>query len=130
MIPYNPTHTPPAPALSVYLTHTIRSRPRIELPALIDTGADATAIPLDAIDRLKLYQLRRWVIEEASGTETYVNSYAVRLAIVGQEAKDIEVIPIALPLVILGRDWLADYYLYLNGPSQTFHLSVTPLLPE
>jgi hypothetical protein len=41
-----------------------------------------------------------------------------------------EVILTKLPLAVLGRDWLQEYYLLLNGPEQNFLLSQTPIVEE
>jgi hypothetical protein len=42
--------------------------------------------------------------------------------------REMQVMVTGLPFVILGRDWLEDYYLLLNGPEQTILLSDTPVL--
>ena len=39
-----------------------------------------------------------------------------------------EVLLTPYPFIILGRDWLQNYYLLLDGPGQQFQLSETPLL--
>lgn len=38
-----------------------------------------------------------------------------------------EVILVPFPFVVLGRDWLQDYYLLLNGPKGQFRLSESPI---
>jgi hypothetical protein len=38
-----------------------------------------------------------------------------------------EVILTPYPFVILGRDWLQDYYVLLDGPGQQFQVSSNPL---
>ncbi len=47
---YDTQFDPPAPVLTVLLTGVVRRRPQIRLPALIDTGADITAVPDTAFD--------------------------------------------------------------------------------
>lgn len=45
----------------------------------------------------------------------------------GQAVKKMEVVLTPYPFVILGRDWLEDYYVLLDGPGQQFQLSREPL---
>ena len=126
-VSYDPSFDPPAPLLSVVLTGVVRSRPQIRLPALIDTGADVTAIPNTAVNDLRLYAVARIEVEGINANIATVNMYMVRLSVDGQPPREIEVVPTGQPFVILGRDWLESYYLLLNGPEKTFVLSQTPL---
>jgi predicted aspartyl protease len=129
MIAYdNKLFDPPALILPVTVTGVVNSRPRARLQAIIDTGADVTAIPANLEHKLYLYAVDRLQIEDVRGIATQVNTYDVRLAIAGQTAKEIEVILTSLELVVLGRDWLQDYYLLLNGPEQNFLLSSAPII--
>jgi hypothetical protein len=129
MIAYdNNLFDPPALILPVTVTGVVNSRPRARLQAIIDTGADITAVPAYLESKLYLYAVDRLQLEDVRGITTRVNTYDVRLAITGQPAKKMEVILTSLGLVVLGRDWLQDYYLLLNGPEQSFLLSSTPII--
>ena len=125
---YDASFDPPAPLLSVVLTGVIRSRPQMRLPALIDTGADVTAVPLTAVNHLRLYAVARLEVEGIHADITTVNIYPVRLSVAGERFREIEAVPTGQPFIILGRDWLESYYLLLNGPERTFVLSRTPLI--
>lgn len=127
MTSYDKSFDPPAPVISVALTGTVSTRPRVRVAAIIDTGSDVTAIPLEFVNRLKLYALRRLVVEDVSAAGTEAFTYGVRLAIPGGEPKRMEVILTGFPFVVLGRDWLEDYYLLLEGPKGQFQLSGSPL---
>jgi predicted aspartyl protease len=127
---YDSSFDPAAPVLSVALTGLVHLRPQIRLPALIDTGADMTAIPSEAIKRLHLFAIGRMKVEDIHAKVTIVEIYTVRVAVTGQPIKEMEVVQTEQPFVILGRDWLQSYYLLLNGPEQTFLLSDTPLTEE
>lgn len=100
----------------------------MRLPALVDTGSDMTAIPDTTIQRLRLYSVGRMEVEDIHARVTTVNIYTVQLAVAGQSAREIEVIQTEQPFVILGRDWLENYCLLLNGPEQTLLLSDIPFL--
>lgn len=128
MIPYSSEFDPSAPVLAVQITGVVHSRPRVTLPALLDTGSDFTAVPASLVSRLKLYAVRPILLEDFSGETREEFLYGVSLGYANQPAREMQVMVTGLPFVILGRDWLEDYYLLLNGPEQTFLLSDTPLL--
>lgn len=128
MIAYNELFDPPALVLPVTISGVVNSRPRVRLQAIIDTGADVTAVPAYLEPKLYLYPVDRLQIEDMRGIMTQVYTYDVRLAITDQSPKAMEVIFTSLDLVVLGRDWLEDYYLLLNGPKRNFVLSKTPII--
>lgn len=130
MIQYDGDFIPPAPLLTVKLAGSVHSRPRTEVPALIDTGSDITAVPANLVKKLRLYRLRRIRIEDVEAREVASHTYAVKLAVGNHPTREMEVILTRLPFAVLGRDWLQEYYLLLNGPEQNFLLSEPPLLEE
>lgn len=130
MIKYDPDFMPPAPLLRVKLAGAVHARPRVEIPALIDTGSDVTAVPADLVRKLRLYRLRRIRIEDVEAREIAGHTYAVRLTVGDYPTREMEVVLTGLPFAVLGRDWLQEYYLLLNGPGQNFLLSETPILEE
>jgi predicted aspartyl protease len=127
MIPYDTEFDPPAIILTVAVAGFAHRRPRIELPALIDTGADITAIPESLAERLRLYPIGRLQLEDASAVKTPVFTFEAHLAMIEEPEIKMEVVLTPYPFVILGRDWLRNYYLYLDGPSEQFQLSRNPL---
>lgn len=126
MIAYDSSFSPPAPVLSVILASVVRSRPRVTSLALIDSGSDITAIPANVAERLQLQPFGRLYLEDLRAARRIVNTYATRLTAPGQPTTEIEVILTSLPFVVLGRDWLNQHYLLLNGPEQEFRLSGQP----
>ena len=129
-IPYDTAYDPPALILPATLSGMVRNRPRIQLPALIDTGAELTAIPASAVTQLRLYAVGRIEIEDIHARVETVEIYTVRLSISGLPVREMEIVPTRQPFVVLGRDWLENYYLLLNGPEQVFALSTAPLSME
>lgn len=127
MIPYDTNFDPSAIVLSVTVAGVVHRRPRIEASALIDTGADITAVPESYVERLKLYPIGRLQLEDAHAVKTPVFTYEANLALPGELVEKMEVILTPYPFVILGRDWLQDYYMFLDGPGQQFQLSSDPL---
>ncbi len=127
-IPYDTNYDPAAPVLSAALSSVVRQRPQVRFSALIDTGADMTAVPHTAINRLRLYAVGQIEVEGIHAQVAMVDIYTVRLSITDLLVREIEVVPTELPFVILGRDWLEPYCLLLNGPENSFQLSETPLL--
>lgn len=126
--PYDANYEPAAIVLSAALTGIVRRRPRVSLSALIDTGADLTAIPGTAVKRLRLFSVGRIEVEDVHAYVETVDIYTVRLSIADLPVREMEIVSTEQSFIILGRDWLEDYYLLLNGPEQTFLLSDTPLL--
>lgn len=127
MITYNPSFDPPAPTLTIKISGVIRRRPWLEIDALLDTGSDMTAIPLEILERLRLSPFSRVQVEGIQGGRQIVYTYAVKIAWINQPGQEMEVIATPMPLAVLGRDWLQRYYLWLNGPEQQFAIGLSPL---
>ena len=127
MITYDKKFDSPAPMLSITVSGVVHTRPRTTVSALIDTGADITAVPIEFAKKLNLYKFGRLQVEGVHGVKSPVYTYEARLTYTGRAAQEMEVILTHLPFVILGRDWLQNYYLCLNGPDHQLHLSNTPL---
>lgn len=128
MIQFDQNFDPPALVLTATLTGVVNARPRVRAQALIDTGADLTAVPAALRNRLHLYPFGRLQIEDVHGIKTPGYTYRVRLTIDRFTPQIREVVLTRHDFVILGRDWLEAYYLLLNGPEQNFVLSATPIV--
>lgn len=131
MIAYDRNVQPPALMIPVTLTGVVKARPKVTIQAMIDTGADITAVPALLKDKLRLYQFGRLQLEDVRGIKAPVYTYEARLGIAGQGSPALEIMEVILapfPFVVLGRDWLQGYYLLLNGPEQQFLLSARPII--
>ena len=127
MIPYDTQFDPPAIILSMTIAGVVHRRPQIELSALVDTGADITAVPESLVERLKLYPFGRLQLEDVNGVSAPVFTYEANVALAGESANKMEVVVTPYPFVILGRDWLSEYYLLLDGPGQQYEISKNSL---
>lgn len=127
MIEYDTQFDPPALITSIVIAGVVHRRPRVELSALIDTGADVTAIPQSLVDKLKLYPVGRMQLEDANAVKTLVFTYVANVTLAEEPARRMEVVVTPYPFVILGRDWLSEYYLLLDGPGQHYRISKSPL---
>jgi predicted aspartyl protease len=124
MIAYSTVYEPPAPILSVTVASTRNRRLRQTLNALIDTGSDITAVPVETVERLRLYAIRRLQFEDLHGNTSILFTYKVRLTIGDLAIPELEVIPTGLETAIIGRDLLNRYDLHLYGPRQVFEITV------
>lgn len=127
MIPYSTEFDPSAPVLAVQITGVVHSRPGVTLPALLDTGSDFTAVPASLVSQLKLYAVRPILLEDFSGETREEFLYGISLGYANQPVREMQVMVTGLPFVILGRDWLSDFYMLLDGPGQQFQISETSL---
>jgi len=116
--PYNTDHAPPMPVCQATFSVETTGR-RLTLPAVVDTGADATLIPLDYLRQLGARRVFESGLRSQWGERRAVFLYLV----------DVQVGDIALPglyavgddvgqEVVLGRDVLNRLRLLLDGPAQ------------
>ena len=94
-------------------------------PAKLDTGADISAIPVSAVNQLRLLSIRTIPVEGYSGDAIPVQTYALVLNVASARFR-MEVIAISESHALLGRDVLNYFYTRLNGPDLTFDLSLSP----
>lgn len=114
--------------MSLVVTGAVHNRPQAEVIALIDTGADITAVPESLVEKLKLYPIGRVQLEGANAIKREVYTYEAQIIGPDGSRKNLEVVLSPYPFMILGRDWLVDYHLYLDGPNQKFLLAKESLL--
>jgi Retroviral aspartyl protease len=121
---YNQQFAPPAPFVHV----TIRSRDGAkevgELPALLDTAADKSVIPLRVVNELNLVKVREASVEGVGGHVERYPTFLVQLAIRSLPPVVVEVL--ATPeeaYVLLGRDVLNHFRVFLHGPDLAVEIS-------
>jgi Aspartyl protease len=119
---------PPAPILRIALSYPNQSSDRLyELEAFLDTGADMTLIPLEAVSILRLPLLDERIPVLGVGgavTKGFLCRVGIqigeiqlpRIKVVACEAAAIG----ARDQMIIGRDILNRFCVRFNGPQQKF----------
>ncbi|HRQ41374.1 MAG TPA: retroviral-like aspartic protease family protein [Chloroflexota bacterium] len=125
MIPYSTEFDPPAAVIQIQVAGVVHSRPRVTISAILDTGADLTAVPETLVDRLNLFPTGRMVVEDVNGQTTVAETYMIKLKIADKTISEHKVLLTGLDFGIIGRDLLNTFYLLLNGPEGTFELAET-----
>ncbi len=112
-------HDPAMPVAEVKLLDDNAGESLTSVTAIVDTGADATRLPIDVLEAARARYARtmrmRGVTGQTLNVETYVTIIQLRPHVVyGVEA-------VAMPAgseAILGRDVLNELEITLNGPAQ------------
>lgn len=125
MTPYSTEFDPPAAVIDIQMTGVVHPRPRVTVSAILDTGADMTAVPETLVDRLDLFPTGRMVVEDVNGQTTIAHTYMVRLRVANKTISEHKVLLTGLDFGIIGRDLLNTLYLLLNGPEGTFEIAET-----
>lgn len=115
---YDTSFDPPAAVLDVIVSSAKGTRPRERLHALVDTGADISAIPSRLVNRLDLYAIAQIHLEGVEAQSILYATYAIRLQLLGHTIPRLEVVLTEHPFVILGRDVVNLFDLRLNGPEK------------
>jgi len=119
---YSFDYNPPAPALKVRLTKPL-SNQFVELQARLDTGADMTVLPEDAVDRLRLIPASRVSVLSFTGEEVLKYTYFIDLAFNGYKLPMVEALGARRGDVLLGRDVLNMLKATLDGKALSLDLS-------
>lgn len=110
---------PPAPKLEIRLIaqpHGAASRP---LLAFVDTGADATIVPLPIVRQLQAGVVTLKTVRGYTGGRRTVRTYLVDIEVGSFTLPGAEIVgDDATDEVLLGRDVLNRLRLLLDGPAQ------------
>jgi clan AA aspartic protease len=116
---YSFEYSPPAPSLIVKLTKPLSDR-SLEIQAKLDTGADMTILPQDAIDELGLIPSSYVYVQSFDGRRVLRYTYLVNISFQNFEYKMIEVIGVKRRDALLGRDILNRLKIILDGKNLEF----------
>src|SRR4051794_27884558 len=109
---YDTGYIPSAPVVTMRLS----ARRKLELTALVDSGADATMISINFLHQIGADYVRTQRMRGIIGASRRVNLYSVTIQISTHRLPSIRVVGSAFGTeVILGRDVLNHLILTLNG---------------
>lgn len=119
---YEKAEDPPAPFISVRLSHDVHDERTVEINAKLDTGADITAIPSDIVEQLNLRHSGEMAFEDFDGHLFHKDIYAIRIKLPTGQHGRINVLTIPSDHVLLGRDVINQFRLLLDGPALTLEI--------
>ena len=122
---YDRSVYPPAPFVDIHISPPVSPALGQPLRAKLDTAADISCIPADLVEQLGLLPARTIPVEGYDGIQEMVYSYTVILEVADARFRHLEVVSIPEGYVLLGRDVLNHFYIQLNGPDLTFHMSTS-----
>jgi predicted aspartyl protease len=121
--PFDTEYDPAAPACQIYLNSTRRRRSVGPLPAILDTGADGTLVPVRYLKEIGATRTFEMGLRSQWGERRVVYLYMVNLRsdnielsgvfVVGDEQSD---------EIVIGRNILNRLKIVLNGPVQVTEL--------
>lgn len=118
--PYNRDYSPIAPSLQVTFVSAEKQFSVGPFIALVDTGTDATAVPIAPLEKIMAPIARESMVVPHWGARYAVSLFSVDVKIGEWTFAGIEVIGDTRGNeVILGRDVLNKLRLLLDGPAQT-----------
>ena len=121
------TNDPPAPFLSIRISHPARPDAPLDLRAKVDTGADISALPNDIVNALRLAPSGELRVAGYDGQPTTVTVYAARVTLPDGQRGRLNVLTVPTEYALLGRDLVNHLRLLLDGPAHT--LEVLPTSP-
>ncbi len=118
--PHQTTYTPPIPALEIGLQTPEGEQSIGPLPAVLDTGADITLVPLTLLEQIKAPELDEVRLRSHWGDFTTFTTYLVSIQFGIEILPGVEVVGdvYSQQEVLLGRDMLNKLLLLIDGPQQ------------
>jgi predicted aspartyl protease len=120
--PYDSAYDPPAPVCEITLTVASTGR-RTSIVALIDTGADATLVPVSYLNQLAARRVFEASLRSQWGERRRVYLYLVDLQVASLNLPGVYVVGDEMgDEAVLGRDVLNRLRLLLDGKKQLTQL--------
>jgi len=122
---YSIAYEPPAPVVDITISKTGQDATEITLSALLDSGADATIIPITTLQATGARYVETRQMRGIVDTAYPVDLYLVTVRIGPHTIPAIRAVAAAPDTEpIVGRDVLNQLTLTLNGPAHVTELSV------
>ena len=120
--PYDSSYNPAMPFVELSVGR-LRGQIELTLPALVDSGADATIIPIRYLQRIRVRQSEKKWMRGMAGGRYRVTLYPLFLQI-GSQTMYVPVVGDELyDEVIVGRDVLNQMVVTLNGLANMVEVS-------
>ncbi len=120
---YDFAYDPPAPVIPIGIANPDDDRPPLRLHALIDSGSDATLIPLSFLQRIGTYSGEQVSFRGVTGSRMIADVYRVLIHMpIGISYGIRAVATRSSGEVILGRDVLNQWRITLDGPGETVEI--------
>ena len=122
MLPYNSRFFPSAPVIDVVIENPVFPNKRLPIQGIIDTGADITAIPVSVVRRLGIQVSRRMSVAGLNGKTETIPTYIANLRVADLSFERIQIIEWPGTEVVLGREILNNFELFLDGKNRRFEI--------
>ena len=119
---YDTIYNPAMPMVEIEIGRAMEN-PSLALTALVDSGADATIIPIKHLQEIRARRSRKMWMRGTAGGRISVNLYRVSLQLGPFAQAHLEVVGGTQDSeVIIGRDVLNDLKVTLNGPAYSVEI--------
>ena len=116
---YDSAYSPSAPVIPIGIANPEGGRPTLRVQALIDSGSDATLIPLTILQRITVSSGEQVSFRGVTGGRTIADVFRVVIHMPSGISYGIRAIAIrGSDEVILGRDVLNQWRITLDGPGE------------
>jgi len=121
---YDSSYYPAMPVIEIQIRRRA-GQPALALPAIVDSGADATMIPLQLLRQLRARKGQTKWLSGISGSRYQVDMYLLAVQVGEQPVRYLDVVGMESGNeVIVGRDLLNDYIVTLNAPGNAVEISL------
>jgi hypothetical protein len=118
------SHEPAMPVVEIALLSPLPEVSPVELIAIVDSGADASLMPIDSLQNAGALYVQTRRMRGITGTAVTVDTFLTAVQIGPLVVRGIKVV--AMPVgseVILGRDVLNELEVTLHGPAQEVYIA-------
>ncbi|MCA9998371.1 MAG: retropepsin-like domain-containing protein [Anaerolineales bacterium] len=114
---YDTAYNPAMPIVDIALRRSA-NQPAIQLQAIVDTGSDATMIPITYLRQIKARKGHRQILSGTAGGRYEVDLYSVSVQIGSYRPIYVDAAGTTRGNeVIIGRDVLNQFVITLNAPA-------------